>query len=123
MSGVVMRIILAGCIGRFPLAGHGWITSQYLLGLQSLGHQALVELVFGEIAVEVSEVRVAAAVERVAVPVHVRDDPQVGVVDDVARARPDRGRLAVPVVLPPGPHGLSGATYAIVRGLSRQFLG
>jgi hypothetical protein len=34
-----MRIILAGCIGRFPLAGHGWITSQYLLGLRSLGHE------------------------------------------------------------------------------------
>ncbi len=33
-----MRIILAGCIGRFPLAGHAWITSQYLLGLRSLGH-------------------------------------------------------------------------------------
>jgi hypothetical protein len=33
-----MRIIFAGCIGRFPLAGHGWITSQYLLGLRALGH-------------------------------------------------------------------------------------
>jgi hypothetical protein len=33
-----MRIILAGCIGRFPLAGHASITSQYLLGLRSLGH-------------------------------------------------------------------------------------
>jgi hypothetical protein len=37
-SRVVMRIILAGCIGRFPLAGHAWVTSQYLLGLRALGH-------------------------------------------------------------------------------------
>jgi hypothetical protein len=33
-----MRIILAGCIGRFPLAGHAWVTNQYLLGLRTLGH-------------------------------------------------------------------------------------
>ena len=33
-----MRIILAGCIGRFPLAGHAWITIQYLLGFRNLGH-------------------------------------------------------------------------------------
>ena len=33
-----MRIILAGYIDRFPLVGHAWITSQYLLGLRSLGH-------------------------------------------------------------------------------------
>jgi hypothetical protein len=34
-----MIIVLAGCIGRFPVGGHAWAEMQYLQGLRSLGHE------------------------------------------------------------------------------------
>jgi len=34
-----MKIIVAGALGRFPIGGNAWVIMQYLLGLESLGHE------------------------------------------------------------------------------------
>jgi hypothetical protein len=34
-----MKIIVAGALGRFPIGGNAWVVMQYLLGLQTLGHE------------------------------------------------------------------------------------
>jgi hypothetical protein len=34
-----MKIIVAGALGRFPIGGNAWVVLQYLLGLQTLGHE------------------------------------------------------------------------------------
>jgi hypothetical protein len=36
-----MKIVFAGCLGRFPIGGHAWIDMQYLAGFRELGHEVI----------------------------------------------------------------------------------